>query len=78
MGMKEGPNREDQNRIKEWAAEGKNADQISGLLQIKVEGVRIFLDSLAPPELSPQQRAANTRAANKAAAAANEPEEDED
>ena len=78
MGLKVGPNYEDRNRIKEWAATGANAQVIGQKLQIEVKGVQIFLDSLAPPELTRAQKSAATKAANKAAARAEEEQSDGD
>ena len=57
------------NRIREWLATGASVSEISQYLNIEEAGVKAYVDSLAPKEeeLSPQQRGALTRAANKAA-----------
>lgn len=44
--IKEGPNFEDCNRIREWAAEGLDAAAISQKVLVKPEAVQIYLDSL--------------------------------
>ncbi len=44
--MKIGPNFEDKNRIREWAAEGLDAEAISVRVQVKADAVQIYLDSL--------------------------------
>lgn len=46
MALKEGPNFEDENRIKEWLAEGASVPKIAQNLGIKVPGVAAFVESL--------------------------------
>ena len=75
--MKISTNFEDKNRIREWAAEGLDADAISERVRVKPEAVQAYLDSLTP-ELTRGQKAAATRAANKAAKEAREEDEAEE
>ena len=74
--MKISTNFEDKNRIREWAAEGLDADAISKRVMVKPEAVQAYLDWLesakATAELSPQQRGAITRRVNQEAAQAEE------
>jgi hypothetical protein len=83
--MKISPNFEDRNRIREYVALGKDAAYISQCVQVKVDAVQRTIDWLkaqdepkqakaeeapAEEELSPQQRGAITRKANREAVAA--------
>ena len=67
--MKSGASKLDQNAIKKFANnEGRSASWISQKMQIPLKCVEGFMPGAKKePELSPQQRAANTRKANAAA-----------
>ena len=66
--MKSGASKLDQNAIRKFAEEeGKDAVWISSKMQIPLKCVEGFMPNKVE-ELSPQQRGANTRKANAAAA----------
>jgi len=68
--MKSGASKLDQNAIKNFADnEGQSAEWISKKMQIPLKCVEGFMPGAKKEELSRQQRAANTRKANAAAAA---------
>ncbi len=61
--MKSGASKLDQNAIRKFAEEGKDAGWISAKMQIPLKCVEGFMPNKVE-ELSPQQRGANTRKAN--------------
>ena len=66
--MKTGTSFLDRNNIRDFVKAGNtNAAQISERLSIKKEVVQRVIDNLHTPELTRGQKAAATRAANKAA-----------
>ena len=68
--MKSGASKLDQNAIKQFASGGKDASWISQKMQIPLKCVEGFMPGAKKEEeLSPQQRAANTRKANAEAKA---------
>ncbi len=63
--MKSGASKLDQNTIRKFANEGKDASWISQKMQIPLACVKGFMPGASKPKgLSPQQLAANTRKAN--------------
>jgi len=63
--MKSGANKLDQSAIRQFSEEGKDASWISNKMQIPLKCVEGFMPK---QELSPQQRGAQTRKDNTAAA----------
>jgi hypothetical protein len=62
--MKSGASKLDQSSIRQFEGEGKTAGWISQKMQIPLKCVENFMTAVKEPEISPQQRAANTRKAN--------------
>ena len=65
MAIKAGFTHADFNRLKGLAAEGYFAREISAMLSIRQENVEAALETLKPPEPTPAQKGAATRAKKK-------------